>query len=346
MPDKINQENKELVWDFWQRMNYVIPDNLNQLVKSRMHTDIAWFGPQPINALKGVEAVISDYWQPLYHSFPDIKRKCDVFLGSESCGEYWVSACGYFTGTFARNWLGIPATGEKTNIHFGQHYRVEEGMIVENYLILDIISVMRQAGFQVLPPALGTEGGKVFPPVTGDGVLLSEQDPLETLQTRQLVSAMIKGMMRFDGRNLRTMEMDNYWSPDMHWYGPAGIGSCYSLEEFEDFHQRPWLRAFPDRGLHGEPGKGRMIGIKNGEILAEGKYASLGIWDTVFSVNRGAFRGVPATGKLMTIRDFDWYRRDSNRLVQNWVPIDLVDIFLQLGVDLFERLQQQIERRN
>ena len=340
-----NQVNKEKVWDFWQRMNYADFADIENLVKSNMAKDISWFGPQPINALSGVDAVISEYWHPLYRSFPDMKRRCDVFLGSESCGENWVSACGYFTGTFTRDWLGIPATGEKTNIHFGQHYRIEGGMVAESYLILDVISVMRQAGFQVLPPARGAEGGKVLRPATNDGVLLTEQDPLASLKTRQLVSAMLQAMMRFDGKNLRTMEMEHYWDTNMHWYGPTGIGSCYSLEEFEDFHQRPWLQAFPDRGLHGEPGMGRMIGIENGEILAEGKYASLGIWDTVFSVNRGTFRGIPATGKLMTIRDFDWYRREGDRLVQNWVPIDLVDLFLQLGVNLFDVMAQQIMQR-
>jgi predicted ester cyclase len=345
MNNETNQKNKSLIWDFWQRMNYATLDNMEKIVRNRMHEDISWFGPQPINDLKGVKAVIDGYWKPLYRSFSDLKRKCDVFLGSECCGEYWVSACGYFTGTFSQDWLGIPATGEKTNIHFGQHYRLEDGMIVENYLILDVISVMRQAGFHVLPPARGAEGGKFLPPATGDGVLLTEQDPLETRKTRQLVTAMLAGMFRFDGKNLGTMEMEHYWHPNMHWYGPTGIGSCYSLGEFEDFHQRPWLEAFPDRGMTTPPGKARMIGIDNNEILAEGNYAALGIWDVVFSHNRGQFRGIPATGKLMTIRDFDWYRRDGNRLAQNWVPIDLIDIFLQMDVDLFERLHQQIEER-
>lgn len=345
MDNKLNQQNKELVWDFWHKMNYVGFDGIEKLVKSKMHEDIAWFGPQPINALKGVDAVISGYWQPLYRSFPDLKRKCDILLGSECCGEYWVSACGYLTGTFIQDWLGIPATRKKTNIYFGQHYRIEDGMIIENFLILDIIAVMRQAGFQVLPPARSAEGGKFLPPATGDGVLLTEQDPLESRKTRQLVAAMISGMMRFDGKNLRTMDMNNYWHPNMHWYGPAGIGSCYSLEEFEDFHQRPWLQAFPDRGLKSPVGTSRMIGIENGEILAEGKYASLGIWDTAFSVSRGTFRGVPPSGKVMTIRDFDWYRRDGESLVQNWVPIDLIDVFMQLGVNLFDRLHEQIEQR-
>ena len=273
----------------------------------------------------------------------DLKRKCDVFMGGESSDEDWVSACGYLTGTFTQDWLGIPATGKKTNIHFGQFYKLVDGMIVENYLILDMLAVMRQAGFQVLPPARGAEGGKVLSPTTGDGVLLIEQDKLETLKTRQAVSAMLQGMMRFDGKNLNSMEMDKYWRPNMHWYGPTGIGSCHTLEEFQDFHQGPWLEAFPDRGLIDPPGKGRWIGLADGEILSEGKYASLGIWDSVFSYHKGNFFGIPASGKLMTIRDFDWYRREGDLLVQNWVPIDLVDLFLQLGIDLFDRMRQQIK---
>lgn len=337
-----NQKNKEIVWDFWQRMNYVDFKNIPALVKTRMHPDIAWYGPQPINEQFGVEAVIENYWLPLYRSFPDLKRKCDVFMGGESKGEYWVSACGYLTGAFTQDWLGIPASGEKTNIHFGQFYQMQDGLIIKNYLILDVLSVIRQAGFQLLPPSRGAEGGKYLPPATGDGVLLSEQDQLETMQTRQVVSAMIEGMMRFNGHNLDSMEMQHYWHPDMHWYGPTGIGSCYSLEEFQDFHQRPWLKAFPDRGLKDSIGKGHWIGLSDGEILAEGKYASLGIWDTVFSSHKGKIFGIPASGKLMTIRDFDWYRRDGARLIQNWVPIDLIDLCLQMGVNLFERLKEKV----
>lgn len=333
MDNKLNHKNKEFVWDFWQKMNYAGFDNIEKVVKSKMHKDIQWFGPQPINKLQGVDAVIEGYRKPLHYSFPDLKLKSDVFLGSVSCGEYWVSACSYFTGTFTHDWLGIPAAGDKTNIRFGQHYRIEEGMIVENYLILDIIAVMRQAGFQALPSA------------TGDGVLLTEQDPLETRKNRQLVAAMISGMMRFDGKNLRTMEMGHYWHPQMHGYGPAGIGSCYSLTEFEDFHQRPWLEAFPDRGLKSPAKTSRIIGIENGEILAEGKYAALGIWNTAFSVSRGVFRGVLSSAKVTTIRDFDWYRREGESLVQNWVPIDLIDISMQLGVNLFDRMHEQIEQR-
>lgn len=342
MNPSVDQQNKATVWSFWQRLNHLAPGELRNAVETALHPEISWFGPQPINEISGIDSVLANYLEPLVAAFPDCRRECDVFLGAESAGEHWVSACGYLIGTFVCDWLGIPATGNKTYIHFGEHLRVEDGLIVEGYLLLDVLGVARQAGFQLLPPAPGAEGGKLLPPPKHDGVLLTEQDPLESRTTRQLVSAMLEGLYRGRG-HYKSMEMENYWHPDMHWYGPTGIGSCYSLAQFEEFHQVPWMSAFPDHSQHTDAS--RIIGLEAGEILAEGQFAALGVWDCPFSVHRGMYLGAPPTGKTITMRDFDWYRRDGRYLVQNWVPIDMIDLMLQLGVDLIERLAYERELR-
>jgi predicted ester cyclase len=247
------------------------------------------------------------------------------------------------TGTFVEDWLEIPATNDKTNIWFGQFYAMEDGKITESYAVLDLLAVIRQAGFQVLPPARGAEGGKVPAPLTGDGILLTEQDELESHKSLQLVGAMGAGLGRYvrsrDLGDMRSMEQHHYWHREMHWYGPSGIGACFTLEEFEDFHQRPWLHAFGDRHLSATGG-GRHMGF-----FGEGNYCCGGIWDTVFSKHWGEFRGIPATGKLMSMRDFDWWRREGDLLVQNWVPIDIGDLCMQMGVDLWDRLRRQVEER-
>lgn len=355
MPTELTQKNKAAVWDFWQELNGAKADDAANVIQFYVHEDIAWHGPHPINHLSGAHALITGFWQPLLQSFPDLKRKTDIFMGGLSGGEEWVSGLGYLTGTFAQDWLDIPATGERTNIHFGQFYVMREGKIAESYVILDLLAVMRQAGFQVLPPARGAEGGKVPGPRTGDGVLLTEQDELETRKTRQLVEAMLRGLGRYDrrrdGKSMRSMEQEHYWHPEMHWYGPSGIGACLSLEQFEDFHQRLWLHGFGDRGVLGDrgvqdPGGGRMIGLAEGDLLAEGHYVSLGVWDVAFSKHHGEYLGVPATGKLLTMRDFDWYRREGDLLVENWVLIDMIDLFMQMSVDLLDRLRRQVEQRN
>ena len=80
-------------------------------------------------------------------------------------------------------------------------------------------------------------------------------------------------------------------------------------------------------------------------FVGEGLYAIGGIWDGVFSYNHGDYAGIPATGKLMTMRDFDWWKREGNLIIENWCSIDLIDLLAQLGVDLFERLEAQIEMK-
>ena len=347
-----NQRNKALVWDYWQKINHVGVDKIPAAVRAANHTDVDWNGSAPIDQLQGVDNLITGFWLPLLRSFPDINIRPYVFMGgiesgaSEWAGEVgaeWVSATGYLTGTFAEDWLGIPATSAKTNIWFGVFHRMRDGKIAASYAQYDILAVMRQAGFQVLPPAPGAEGGKVPGPVAEDGILLTEQDPLESRKSLQLVEAMGQGLMRYDrardGADMSRMEQDKYWSRDMKWYGPSGIGGCFTLEEFEDFHQRNWLHGFGDRRLQVERG-----GVSMG-FVGEGKYACGGIWDSAFSYHNGDYAGIPATGKLMTMRDFDWWKRDGEYLIENWVPIDMIDLCRQMGVDLMERLREQVEAR-
>ena len=352
MSNRLNQQNKALVWDFWQKLNHVGAENVPDVVRAAVHDDVNWNASAPIDQIVGVDGLIADFWLPLRHSFPDLKREPYVFMGgidegselyATVGGEEWVSGCGYLTGTFVNDWLGIPATGRKTNIWFGLFYVMREGKIAESYVQLDVLAVMRQAGIQVLPPAFGAEGGKVPGPVAKDGILLSEYDPLESRKSSQLVQAMGRGLRRYarsrDGDNMRAMEQEKYWRRDMKWYGPSGIGACFSLEEFEDFHQRPWLHGFGDRNLS-RAGSGRRMGR-----IGEGKYVSGGIWDTVFSQHHGEYAGIAATGKLLTLRDFDWWKREGDYLIENWVPIDMIDLCRQMGVDLMARMRRQIADR-
>ena len=337
-----NQKNKAIVWNYWQRMNSARLQEIPKICKKVFHKNVNWNGSQPLNQIRGVDSVITQFWEPLLNSFPDIKRVPHILIGGLSENEEWVSGYGYFTGTFVHDWLGIPATGKKTHINFGQFFVMREEKIVESYVIFDMLSVMKQAGFQVLPPAYGQEGGKVLKP-NSNGILLTEQDDLESRKTLQLIDAMASSMGWYnrsrDMENMETMQHHHFWHPDFHWMGPTGIGSSHTIEEYKDFHQRPWVLGFGDREINEKPG-GRFMGF-----YGEGQFGALGIWDSKFSVHHGEYQGVPATKKMMTLRDFDWYRREGDLLVQNWIPIDLIDLFLQMDIDLFDRMHRQNELR-
>lgn len=349
-----NQTNKAAVWDYWQKLNHVPNDQIADVVRAACHRDVDWNGSAPIDRLVGVDALISGFWEPLLRSFPDLERTPDIFMGGIDDGQsrfagdegtQWVSGCGHLTGTFEQDWLGIPASHKKTHMYFGQFYVMRDAKIAESYVMFDILSVMRQAGYEVLPPSPGADGGKMPAPAAGDGILLTEQDPIEGRRTSQLVAAMASGLERYvrdrDGADMSRMEQWNYWTRDMKWYGYSGIGRCHTLEEFEDFHQRPWLHGFGDRGLTANPDHGRVMGF-----VGEGSYACGGVWDVEFSHHHGTYAGIEATGKVMTMRDFDWWKRGPNGLlIENWVPIDLIDLTRQMGVDLMERLAVMVEDR-
>ena len=53
--------------------------------------------------------------------------------------------------------------------------------------------------------------------------------------------------------------------------------------------------------------------------------------------HKGDYLGVPATGRKLTLRVMDFYRCGNGRIMENWVLLDYGDLFMQMGVDLWER---------
>lgn len=336
MTNDLIQHNKHLVWNFWQQLDVAPPDALPEAAATALADDVAWTGFHPFNELTGRAAVVDGWWRPLRAAFPDVRRETYIFLGDAFEGKEWVSATGCFVGTFAADWVGIPATGRPTSIRFGEFCAVRDGRIVEDYLLLDLVDVMRQAGYRVLPPGPGDE--TYWPrPFDEEGVLLARQDDAESLKSLRLVEAMIGGLGKFDGVDAGKMGQTAFWSQQMHWYGPCGIGSSRNRQEYERNHQTPFLTAFPDRKGFTHPDGGR-----HKARIAEGHFVASTGWPSVRATHLGEYLGVPATGVRVEMRVADWWRRKGDLLVQNWVFIDLPHLFLQMGVDLFGRLQEQV----
>ncbi|MCP4357473.1 MAG: hypothetical protein GY796_05575, partial [Chloroflexi bacterium] len=84
---ELNQQNKRVVWDFWQALENDQANVAEDVARLVMAEDILWNGPDPINQLQGVEAFVSDFWLPLRQSFPDFTRQSHLFFGGKSNGR-------------------------------------------------------------------------------------------------------------------------------------------------------------------------------------------------------------------------------------------------------------------
>ena len=342
MTSAVTQKNKTIVWDFWQQLNKAKAHNHGTVFRRHLPEYAHWNGPHPIGPLYGLDAIVGEFWQPLLRSFPDLKRDTTIFFGGQSNGradglfdgKEWVCGLGHFIGTFKKDWLTIPASKQTTHIRWSEFCRLHEGKIVEIYILMDIPDVMRQAGFPVLPPDRGAVG--LWPAPRGnDGVLLEPQDEQESQQSLDLIRKMIYiGLNSFDESALNSMGMAEFFEPDMQWYGPSGIGDNHSLKEFEINHQQHWLHAFPDRQVQDLDA-----------LFAEGRYMGASGWAGVIATHSGQYLDCPATGKRISVNGIDIWVREGNKIVENWVFADLMDIFHQFGIDLFERLRVQIGKQ-
>jgi predicted ester cyclase len=343
MSNELNQANKLMIWDFWQTLEGAAASEIEAVARSMMNADLAWYGPDPVNVLSGVNAFVADFWLPLQQSFPDLKRQIHLFFGGKSNGridgdisldgKMWVGGTGYFNGTFARDYLTIPATHGEVSIRWGEFCRLERGKIVEIYFLLDLVDLMQQAGYQVLPSSRGKDN-LYPPPRANDGILLEPHDEQESKYSLDHIRRFIfEGLNKYDQSELKSMGMADFFHPDMQWYGPGGIGACLSLKEFEALHQQPWLHAFPDRA------------VQNLDALfAEGSYSGAPGWSGVKATHTGQYLDCPATGKHIEINGLDWWKRDGEIYVENWVFVDMIHLFRQFDIDLFERLARQINR--
>ena len=327
MTESLAQSNREIIHAHWTALNESDPGQIAHLVAANTRADIAWHGPAPYNDIHGVDALVERFWQPLLRSFPDLQRNTDVLLAGAYRDQNWVSGSGYFTGTFATDLNGIAATGEKTMIRFGEIMSLEAGKVVKTYLLLDFLDVMQQGGFQLGWPAPAIEG--LRPKVKiGSGVLRTEQDPVETRKTLLLVEAMLFGLVRKD------QPMALYWHPDMIWNSPSGVGSARSLAEFLDKVHEVFLN-----GL-----SGTWAGSHNARY-AEGRFAVSTGWPSLVAVHDGDFLSIPASGNTLCWRIMDFWERSEDLLITNWVHIDMINIFKQMGVDVFALYQAYREEQ-
>jgi predicted ester cyclase len=331
-----NQSNKQLVWEFWQKLESAGADEISKVAASFMTPDMPWHGPDPINELRGAKEFADNFWLPLKHSFSNPRRDSHMFFGGPSNGRadgqgdgrMWVGGTGWFSGVFAHDWLSIPATGEEVQIRWGELCCVEDGRISEIFILLDIVDLLQQAGHDVLPKARGKDG--IYPPpLDDDAVYLEAQDEVESERTLKLIRTFIFDALNvYDQEALESMGIADYFPADVQWYGPGGIGACDGLQEFENLHQKHWLHAFPDRAVQD---------LDN--LIAEGAYTGGAGWNGVRATHSGQYLDCPATDRKIGVTGLDFWRREGDKFTENWVFVDMVHLFRQFGVDLFERIR-------
>ncbi|MEO0633511.1 MAG: ester cyclase [Pseudomonadota bacterium] len=327
-----NQRNKETALALWAALD----DDLSG-AEPMLRAVEAWQGPAPFGLMGSGAEVVATMFAPLRAALPDLRRQVHLFLGGASAahenggpdGTAWVAGTGYYTGRAVAEVFGIPTTDTPLRIRWGEFLRFDAaGQIVQAQTIWDLVDWFEQIGRPVLPPPRGA--AHVYPAPTGyDGVLRGAQDADAAEKTLTLGRGLIfGGLNSFDESDLSSMGIARFFHPNIKWYGPGGIGACLSLTEFEELHQKPWLIAFPDR---------KVLHLES--LFAEDRLLAASGPCGVVATHTGPYLGHAASGARIEVSGLDFWLRDGSRFTENWVFVDMIHLFAQMGIDLFARMK-------
>ena len=327
-------KNKELIAELRLAMYDFSESRVLKVLEKLFISEAVFRVCYPFGKKVGVDNFFMDVFTPFLHALPDLERRDTIVMaGPTQEGADWVGCCGYYTGTFSKAWLDIPPTGHQVAMRFHEFYRFEDGRVTEVQALWDIPEVMMQAAAWPMAPSLGREW-QVPGPATQDGIIQGPYDEPRSSATCQLIIDMLTAMNRHPSEGgPEVMKMNKFWHPKMNWYGPSGIGTGRGIEGFRNWHQIPFLAAMPDRGQFADQ-------ITN-HFFGDGDYVGVTGWPNMIqTLTDGGWMGVAPSGKRINLRSLDFWRVENGLIRENWVLVDLLDIYDQIGVDVFARLRE------
>lgn len=291
----------------------------------------------PFGTLSGPQAFFDACYAPLLGAMADLERRDMIVLaGTTPEGQDWIGCMGNYMGTFTAPFLDIPPTGHLAHMRYHEFYQVTDGKITEMQAIWDLPELMMQAGAWPMAPQLG----KFIctpAPMSGDGLTASGDGQA----TQDHVIAMLTDLCKYPSNpDPAVMKLDQYWHPRFNWYGPAGIGTMRGISGFRNWHQIPFLNGMPDRKLD-------AMGDLMSHWFGQGEYVCETGWPNMrLTITADGWMGIAPSDKEVLLRSLDFWRMEDGLIRENWVLVDLLDLYNQVGVDVLGRMREFNKARN
>ena len=325
------QSEKKLVLNFYNDLQKCENEQLVNVLSKYCAEDILWRGFHPFNEINGIENLYSRFWQPYRKSFTNFQRRMDIFFAGintiSSKNDVWVVSMGHLMGLFDYNWLGITCTKKIAMLRYCEFMKVDNGKITQIALFFDLPHLMLQAGIKPFPSETGIS--LVQPgPLLNNGLMFKKQNAYQGQKTMKIIDNMIKDVKiwkNFDRKKI-IEELKNCWNEDMIWWGPTGIGSTFTIERYVDQHVEPFRKNFVNRTLNEHVCK-----------LSEGFFGGFFGWPNLTLIPTKKFMGLNTKKKLSEMRVIDIYRREGNKLSENWVFIDFLHFWKKQGLNILKK---------
>lgn len=320
--------NTKLVHDYIHTAMTAPLDGLADAIRPFFADDFKCYAFAPVDDCHSIQDIAVKFWTPIRKAFAPINRTTTIDINGTCAFDEneWVCGMGMYEGRFSENLYTIPATNALNYVRFADFYQVINGKITMAYKLMDYVGLMIRTGVSPLPKSLGSDVDTVFPR-TQDGCIYTTADPKSTQQSHNIMTGMLADLLQT--KKTKNGTQDSIWADDMVWYGPSGIGTFYGMDGFS-VYRNAFLNTFPDRDY----------GVHYG-VISKNNYACLTSWKAVIATHKGSgWLGLAPTGKIVSMRLADFYCIKDGKITENWVLLDVIDVFRQLGVDIFDIVEK------
>ena len=85
----------------------------------------------------------------------------------------------------------------------------------------------------------------------------------------------------------------------------------------------------------------RVGSLGQGNLFGDGDYVGFTAWPGMRATITGdGWMGMAPSGQKITMRSLDFWRREGDLIRENWVLVDILHVYHQIGVDVFARLAE------
>ena len=257
-----------------------------------------------------------------------------VFLAAGTDDRMTCAA--FHLAVWAGPFAGVPAPTPPRTVHIKDldfYLFDEQEQIAYNWCMVDVVDVLKQGGYEVLPPSPLLDDGLYPPPRAVDG--LPAPNSLYTGKVDAGSRAENEALLL---RAIRSDFLDRdgqaaWWAVDASWYGPGGIGRARNRAEYSTSFLAPLRAAFAQPSLEVDM------------LLCEANYC--GAHFRITAMHNGSWLGAGATGRDVSLRvgmharmAVGAERRACDAgacIAEAWVQMDLPAAFADMGIDLLAR---------
>ena len=125
-----------------ERMVDGLNDHLIEGIEAFFAPDFTWHGNAGCGVKQGLRAFQDDWQRPFQAAFSD---KVCIDEARIAEGE-WMAAFGRQEATHSGEFMGIAPTGRRVEIRYMDFWKVRDGKIIANWVMVDFPHVMRQLG--------------------------------------------------------------------------------------------------------------------------------------------------------------------------------------------------------